>query len=51
MGGMKTSVYENLKGGILLPETEIFSDRNGEKIINWFLNWNKYDSKFPDERI
>lgn len=33
MGGMKTSVYENLQGRILLPETEIFSDRNGEKLL------------------
>lgn len=52
MGGMKISVYENLPGRILFPEVEIFSDRNGgEKIINCFLDWEKYDSKFPREGI
>lgn len=51
MKGMKISVYKNLPRRILFPEIETFSDSNGKKIINCFLNWDKYDSKFPDERI
>lgn len=39
MGGMKISVYENLQRRILFPEIEIFSDRNGKKPVNFFLNY------------
>lgn len=52
MGGIKISVYENLPGSILFPERETLSDINrGKKKLIIFSNWDKHDSKFPDERI